>query len=168
MKVAFIDRDGTIINDYEDEKWRHITHPEFIDGPLQALKEIRKKDFEIIVITNQYIINEGIITLLQYNSFTDKLTKELNNNGVDILDIFYCPHSRKENCDCIKPKTGLVEMALKKYPDIELNKSFIIGDSLCDVELGNSLGIMTFGINVETQLLNYIQVQSLLDIIKYL
>lgn len=93
---------------------------------------------------------------------------ELNNNGIEILEIFYCPHSKKENCNCFKPQTGLVDMAFEKYPDIELGKSFIVGDSLSDVELGNKLNIKTFGINVKPGLLKCIQVMSLLDIIQHL
>ena len=167
MKVAFVDRDGTINNDYEDHKWRNVGEPVFIDGSLKALKEIRDRGYEII-ITNQYLINDGIITLTQYRKFTEKLIEKLNNNGIDILNIFYCPHSKNEKCNCFKSKTGLVDMALKKYPDIELDKSFLVGDSICDVQLGNKLRIITFAINVNSSLLNYIWVDSLLGIIKYL
>lgn len=66
MKIAFVDRDGTINKDYPDDDWRFIKEPEFLEGSIEALKEIRKKDYQIIIITNQYLINDGIITLLQY------------------------------------------------------------------------------------------------------
>ena len=59
-------------------------------------------------------------------------------------------------------------MAINKYPDIELNKSFIVGDSISDVELGNKLGIRTFGINVDSRNFNYIKIKSLLETTKYL
>lgn len=168
MKVAFVDRDGTINKDYQDEEWRHVCGPEFLDGSLEALKRIRDRDYQIIIITNQYLINDGIITLSQYKKFTEKLLKALNNKGIDILDIFYCPHSKKENCNCFKPNTGLINMALRKYPQIELDKSFIVGDSDSDVELGSKFGIETFGINVNSVLFNYIPIKSLLDTIKYI
>ena len=168
MKVAFVDRDGTINKEYQDYDWRYISEPEFLDGSLEALKIINKKGYQIIIITNQYLINDGIITFSQYRVFTEKLLQELNNNEIEILDTFYCPHSIKENCNCFKPKTGLVDMALKKYPYIELDKSFIVGDSISDVELGNKFGIMSFGINVNSGLFDYTPIKSLLDIIKYL
>lgn len=168
MKVAFVDRDGTINKDYPDDDWMYVNEPEFLDGSLDALKDIIQKGYKIIIITNQYLINDGIITLSQYRSFTEKLIQQLNNNGIDVLDIFYCPHSKKENCNCYKPKIGLVEMAINKYPDIELSKSFIIGDSLSDVELGNTLRIKTFGINIKSEMFNYISVKSLLEAVKYL
>ena len=168
MKIAFVDRDGTINKDYPDDDWRFIKEPEFLEGSIEALKEIRKKDYQIIIITNQYLINDGIITLSQYMTFTEKLISQLNESGISILDIFYCPHSKKENCDCFKPKTGLIDMALKEYPNIELDKSFIVGDSHSDVELGNKLGIKTFGVNVKHGMFDYIPVKSLLDIIKHI
>lgn len=168
MKVAFVDRDGTINKDYQDEEWGHVIEPEFLDGSIEALKIIREKGYQIIIITNQYLINDGIITLSQYREFTDKIIHVVNNYGVDILDIFHCPHSKKENCNCFKPKTGLIDMAFKKYRDIELDKSFIVGDSLCDIELGHKLGIRTFGINLNSKLFDYTSERSLLDIVKYL
>lgn len=168
IKIAFVDRDGTINRDYPDDDWKHIDEPEFLDGSLTALKEIRRKGYQIIIITNQYLINDGIITLSQYRVFTKRLVQQLNTNGIDILDIFYCPHSKKENCDCFKPNTGLVEKAVNKYPDIDLSKSFVIGDSSSDVELGNRLGVKTFGINIELEMFNYTPVRSLLEAIKYI
>jgi D-glycero-D-manno-heptose 1,7-bisphosphate phosphatase len=168
MKVAFVDRDGTINKDYPDDDWRYIYEPELIEGSIEALKGISQKGYQIIIITNQYLINEGIITSLQYRRFTEELLLELNNCEIDILDILYCPHSRQENCNYFKPKTELIDMALKKYLNIELEKSLIVGDSLSDVELGNKFGIMTFGINVDSELYDYTKIESLLDINKYL
>jgi D-glycero-D-manno-heptose 1,7-bisphosphate phosphatase len=168
MKAAFVDRDGTIVEEHADDDWRYVSEPEFLEGSLSALKSIREKGYEIIIVTNQCLINEGVITQSQYEAFTEKLVSQLASSGIDILDIFYCPHSRKENCNCFKPKTGMIDMALDKYPDIELAKSFIAGDSSCDIELGNKIGIKTFGINIKSGTANYIRVKSLLDIIEYI
>ena len=168
MKVAFVDRDGTINKDYKDETWGYIKEPEFISDSLETLKEIRNRSYQIIIITNQYIINDGIITLDQYNEFTNRLIKGLREYGIEILDIFYCPHSLNENCNCCKPKVGLIDLALKKYPQIDLKKSFLVGDSLCDIELGNKVGIKTFGINVKSELFNYTELNFFLDIISCL
>lgn len=166
MKVAFLDRDGTIIEDYEDETWRNVTEPVFINGSIDALKEIKLNGYEIIVITNQYLINEKIITLEKYHDFTKKIVKRINDNEIEILDIFYCPHSKKENCSCMKPKDGLIKMALEKYPEINLKECFIVGDSLCDIELGEKLGIKTFGIGIEEIEGKTIRVNSLSDIVR--
>lgn len=168
MKVAFLDRDGTIIEDYEDNLWSSITEPVFIDGSIDALKAIRQKGYEIIIITNQYLINENIITLEQYEDIANKFIKELLDNGVEILNTFYCPHSREENCNCMKPKDGMIKMALEKYPNIDLGNSFIVGDSLCDVQLGERLWIKTFGIRLDKREDKTIEIDSLKDVVKYL
>lgn len=168
MKVAFLDRDGTIIEDYEDELWRDVTEPVFIDGSMEGLKKIKQKGYEIIIITNQYLIDEKIISIKQYQDFTSKFVKRIKDNGIGILDIFFCPHSRKGNCSCMKPKDGLVKMALKKYPEIDLKDCFIVGDSLCDVELGEKLGIRTFGIGIEKKEGKTLIIDSLRDVTRYL
>lgn len=168
MKVAFLDRDGTIIEDYEDRVWSNISEPMFIDGAIESLLTIKEREYEVIIITNQYLINEKIITLEQYEKITELMIKSLSDNGIEILDIFYCPHSKKENCNCIKPKDGMIKRALRKYPKISLEDCFLVGDSLCDIQLGETLGIKTFGIRVGKTEGKVIRVNSIKDIIKYL
>lgn len=148
MKVAFLDRDVTIVKDYPDREWVNIKTPEFLEGSIEALKYIKNKGFEIIIITNQYLIGEKIITLEGYQSFNDLFLKILKQNVVDILDVFYCSHARSENCECIKPNPGLINQALNKYPDIDLKESFYVGDSLCDMQLAESFNLMFYGINL--------------------
>ncbi|WP_432363351.1 D-glycero-alpha-D-manno-heptose-1,7-bisphosphate 7-phosphatase [Sporosarcina sp. UB5] len=149
MKIAFFDRDGTIIEDYPDEKWSFITQPEFIPGAIETLQQVMQKGYKIIIITNQYLINEGYISLQQYEEINKKMMEELTRHNVEILDVFYCPHSRQEGCDCCKPQTGLIQQAIEKYPAINLNESFIIGDSIVDMELAIRMNIVGYGINVE-------------------
>jgi D-glycero-D-manno-heptose 1,7-bisphosphate phosphatase len=60
VKIAFFDRDGTIIKDYPDNDWRNVKHPEFIDNAVRTLKVVIEKGYKIVIITNQYLINEGI------------------------------------------------------------------------------------------------------------
>lgn len=168
LKIAFLDRDGTIIEDYEDSLWRHVSEPVFIEGAIDALKAIIEKGFQIIIITNQYIINEEIITLSQYQEFTIKFINKLIENRVEILDIFYCPHTKEEGCNCMKPKDGMIKMALEKYADINLDESFIIGDSMCDIQLGKSLGIKTFGIKLKDEEEKVVTIDSLKYIGEYL
>jgi len=168
LKVAFLDRDGTIIEDYEDELWRNKTEPIFIDGSIEALAKIKQKGYEIIIITNQYLIDEKIISIEQYQDFTDKFVRRIKENGIEVLDIFCCPHSRESNCSCMKPKDGLVKKALEKYPEIDLKDCFIVGDSLCDVELGARLGIKTFGIGIGKKEGEIFIIDSLGDVVRYL
>lgn len=164
MKVAFLDRDGTIIKDYPDNTWKNIKNPEFLNGSIEFLRYIRKQKFEIIIITNQYLIGEGIITLEDYKKFNYEFLKVLKQNDIDILDIFYCPHAKNENCKCIKPNPGLINQALSKYTNIDMSKSFYAGDSICDKELAQKFNLKFYGIDIECEC----SVSSLKDIISFI
>lgn len=148
MKIAFFDRDGTIIEDYPDHEWTGIEHPVFIEGSINTLKEVIKKGYKIIIVTNQYIINEGYITIEQYHHINNQMINELKTQEIELLDIFYCPHGKDEDCTCIKPKIGMIMKAISTYPEIKLEKCFMVGDSIVDVELAINMGIKGFGIGI--------------------
>lgn len=146
MKVAFLDRDGTIVKDYDDKEWSNIDQPEFLEGSLTALKKLQSLHYQLIIITNQYLINEKFITINQYHMFTSRMLHELISHNISIMDIFFCPHARWEKCLCLKPKTGMIEAALTKYPNINLAKSIFIGDSMVDVEVANRMNLTAYKI----------------------
>lgn len=147
MKVAFLDRDGTIVQDYPDEDWRGRVVPEELNDAVEGLILLNQLGYEIIIVTNQYIINEGIITLEQYNQFTSNLNQILERSGVRVLDIFHCPHTADECCTCRKPKTGMIQKALDKYPQTDLNSSLLIGDSVADEGLASNMGLRFYLVN---------------------
>ena len=128
LKIAFLDRDGTLIKDYPDEKWREIKEPDFI------------------IITNQYLINDGIISLNDYQQFTGKFLKKLKEENIDILKIYFCPHNEKDHCHCKKPKPGMIEQAKKDFL-IDMNNSIYIGDSQVDYLLAKHFTLTFYGIN---------------------
>lgn len=161
MKVAFLDRDGTINKDYADQDWANVRKPEILPGAVEGLRHLNKKGYQIIILTNQYIIGEGIISLEQYRSFSSKLLTILEGQGVSILDIFYCPHARWDECSCFKPRPGLIEQALEKYLAIDLARSFMCGDSTGDIALGHQFGMNCYGINVGS----HNRISSLLDLV---
>ncbi len=149
MKIAFLDRDGTINRDYEDSRWSFVQEPEILDGSIEGLLYLKEKGFKFIIITNQYIIGEGYITENDYHNFNNKLIDILASYGVEILDVFYCPHRRGSFCNCNKPSTGLIEQALEKYNNIDMNSSILIGDSLSDMELAEKMGLTFYGIKLD-------------------
>ena len=149
MKVAFFDRDGTIAEDYPDEEWTEVDTPVLMPYAIEVLRYLRSIGYQIIIITNQYLIGEGFITQAQYDAYRRKLLSLFNAAGVSILDTFYCPHARTDGCACKKPEVGLIKQALQKYPDIELSSAFVVGDSLCDMQMAEKLGIPGFGIGIE-------------------
>lgn len=170
LKVAFFDRDGTIIEDYPDDEWTHKTSPVFIPNAIQTLKSVRQKGYEIIILTNQYLINEGYITLEQYHMITDKMLVELSKHSISVLDIFYCPHKRDEGCSCMKPKTGMIEQAIEKYPTIKIDQSFMVGDSSSDLDLAATVKMKGFGIGVGSSFLEsqIYQLNELKDLLRFI
>ncbi len=149
MKIAFLDRDGTIVRDYDDDDWKGKIVPDVLEGAIEGMLLLNQRDYKIIVITNQYIINDGIISIDQYNEFTSNLKEIFEKNGVEVLDIFYCPHSTSENCECKKPKVGMVQKALEKYPHIDLSQSILMGDSKADEELALNVNLKFYKIGIK-------------------
>ncbi len=151
MKIAFMDRDGTIVKGYPDEKWKDIKEPEIIEGALETMRKILEKGYEIIIITNQYIIGEPeyAYSIEDYNEYTEKLMDIFEENGINVRNIYYCPHGRHENCNCIKPKPGMIQNAIDDNPETEIDKSFLVGDSRGDMELASHFGLKSFGIGVD-------------------
>ena len=146
LKIAFLDRDGTIIKDYPDEKWGEIKEPEFLEGSIEGLKELKEIGYQFIIITNQYLINEGIISLYDYQQFTKKFLKKLKQENRDILKIYFCPHNDQDHCHCKKPQPGMIEQARKDFL-IDMNNSIYIGDSQVDYLLAKHFNLLFYGIN---------------------
>ena len=167
MKIAFLDRDGTIVSEYPDELWPSISVPEFLPGAVEALTAFLRKGYEVIIVTNQYLIGEGLITQEQYDLFTGRMVEVLNKHGIQVLDIFYCPHRRDNGCACLKPKPGMIEAALKRHPSIDLSQSFLVGDSPCDVGLAEAMGLRAFSIGFESGRDGVTKVASLRDVVPF-
>ena len=146
LKVAFLDRDGTIVREYDDEGWIGRTEPEILENSVEGLKVMSQKGYQLIIITNQPLISKGDISWDEYYTFTDNLLRELKEQGIEILDIFCCPHRQRDNCDCMKPKPGLINQACQKY-NIDLEHSFFTGDSACDEGIAEYFNLDYYGIN---------------------
>lgn len=167
IKVAFLDRDGTIVKEYDDKGWINRIQPEFLNGSIEALKQFKKLNYKIIIITNQSLINQGLMKLEHYFEFNKNLIKELTKNNVEILDIFYCPHTKEEKCNCKKPKPGMILKACEKY-NIDMSKSFVAGDRPGDEGIAEFFNLRFFGVNYCPKNNKNIEVENLLDIIPYI
>ncbi|MFW9970652.1 MAG: D-glycero-beta-D-manno-heptose 1,7-bisphosphate 7-phosphatase [Candidatus Odinarchaeota archaeon] len=136
-KAVFLDRDGVI-----NKEVSYLSNPrdfKFIKGSIKALKIIKKKSFLLIVITNQAGIARGFFTEKTLNTIHEKMIRRLKEGGVDLDDIYYCPHHPKFTgpCDCRKPNPGMILKAKLKY-NIDLTKSYMVGDTLNDIQTGKA------------------------------
>ena len=149
QRAIFLDRDGTMnvskgfISKADDL--------ELIPGTIDAIKAINKSGALAIVITNQPVIARGECSFEELHNIHNKLKTLLGEKGAFVDDIFYCPHhpdkgfegevpELKFDCECRKPKTGMIDEAVKKY-NIDLSKSYMVGDSTMDLETARNAGI---------------------------
>ncbi len=135
--AIFLDRDGTII---EDNGYINKTSDViFFKYTFEAL-QILQKHFLLFIITNQSGISKGLTTETEVKEVNKYIVDTLKKNGIEILDTFYCPHKTEDNCECKKPKPHFIQRAVRKY-QVDLAKSFIIGDHPSDVECGMNAAI---------------------------
>jgi D-glycero-D-manno-heptose 1,7-bisphosphate phosphatase len=138
LKTIFLDRDG-VIN--QEKKYLYkIEDFEFIQGVFSACLFFIKEGFKIVVITNQSGIGRGYYSKNDYLKLTKWMIKEFKSNQIDILDVFHCPHSPEFNCQCRKPKPGLLLRAKDIY-NIDMKNSWLIGDKENDITAANNAGI---------------------------
>lgn len=100
----------------------------FFDHVIPALQKAGNNNFLNIIITNQSHIAHGRIPYDEYNESLGELLNELEENGIDIAQVYTCPHSRKDNCDCKKPKPLFINEAIDKF-DLDPLQCFVVGDS---------------------------------------
>lgn len=138
MKVLFLDRDG-IINIDKGYVYK-VEDFVFIKSFLKGIHRFIEKGFSLIIITNQSGIGRGYYSKKDYETLTAFYLNELMNKGIDILDVYFCPHTDEDKCSCRKPNDGLIQAAINDY-NIDVNKSILVGDKLSDVLAGEKANI---------------------------
>ena len=139
IKTIFLDRDGVV--NKEVRYLYRLSDFEFIDGIFDACLYFQKLEYKIVIITNQSGIARGYYNENDYLKLTEWMLGQFNNNGINILDTFYCPHGPESLCECRKPKPGMLIEAKDKY-NISMNDSWMIGDTESDIKAANAAGII--------------------------
>jgi len=134
--AVFLDRDGTINEDVGDlcSQDKLI----FIHGSIAALR-ILQEMFLLFIITNQSGIGKSVFSEEEFLKFNEYFKILLKNEGIAIKHIYYCPHTKEENCICHKPKPYFLIKAEKDY-DINLKTSYVVGDHPHDIEMAHKVG----------------------------
>ena len=125
--AVFLDRDGTI-----NEDTGYIDSPErlvLINRAVSAIKELNSKGFKVVVISNQSGVGRGYFSKEIADSINKKLEDTLKQEDAHLDGIYYCPHHPDDNCECRKPKTGLLEKAGEEL-GIDIEKSYVVGDKI--------------------------------------
>ncbi|MCM8786344.1 MAG: HAD family hydrolase [Candidatus Omnitrophica bacterium] len=144
MKLIFLDRDGVISIFTPDDyikKWEEF---KFIPKGIDGLKILNDAGYKVIIISNQAGVNKGLFTINDLNEITQKMLEELKKKNINnILKVYYCIHTKEENCECRKPKTGLFKKVEEDFGKIDFSKTYFIGDSDIDIIAGENIGAKT-------------------------
>lgn len=179
QKAIFLDRDGTV-NRYVGFL-THIEDMELVKGAAEAIRRINESGYLAVIVTNQPVIARGEVSEQELAEIHRKLETLLGNEGAYVDDIFYCPHhphkgyagerpEYKIECECRKPKPGLLLQAAEKY-HIDLQDSWMIGDGIADMEAGLRAGchVAYLGEKKENSLLEHIDCyKDLLDCVAHI
>ena len=145
-KAIFLDRDGTLNIDYGYV--HEIDNFKFIDGAIDALRELKKMGYMLVLVTNQSGIARGYFSEAQFLQLTEWMDWSLAEQDVDLDGIYYCPHhpegkgEYKEDCDCRKPKSGMLLQAIKELK-IDPTQSIMVGDKVEDLKAGIGAKVKT-------------------------
>lgn len=137
-KLIILDRDGVINHDSDD----FIKSPAEwipIPGSLEAIARLNQAGYRVVVASNQSGIARGLFNIVTLNAIHQKLHDSAQRVGADIDAIFFCPHAADDNCDCRKPKPGMLQEIGKRF-DVSLKGVPIVGDSLRDLQAGYVCG----------------------------
>ena len=138
LKTVFLDRDG-VINQERSDYVKSISELEIYPNVAKNIKLLKDAGFLVVVITNQSAVNRGIVTHETINQIHNSIQDHLKKHGTFLDGFYYCPHIPNENCNCRKPKPGLFQQAILEL-NIDLNSSWMIGDSNSDIEAAISIG----------------------------
>lgn len=153
-KIAvFLDRDGTLIE--EINYLKNVEDIKLIEGTAQSIKKLNDNNLLALLVTNQSGVARGYFTEDNVKMINQTLAFILKDKEAYLDGYYYCPHHIKGtvkqyayDCDCRKPRTGLIKQALEDFKEINLEKSYMIGDKSIDIELAKNAGCK--GILVKT------------------
>ncbi len=138
MKLVILDRDG-VINQDSANFIKNTNEWIPIPGSLEAIALLNQSGFRIAIATNQSGIARGLFDMTTLNAINDKMYRALAQMGGRIDAMFYCPHAADDNCNCRKPKTGMIEDIGRRF-SVELSDVYAIGDSLRDLQAFSNAG----------------------------
>lgn len=141
-KIIFIDRDGVINVDFIGDYVKSWDQFRFESGAVEALKLLQNHDYEVIVVSNQAGVGDGVFPESAMREVHEKMVQVLEKNGVQIRSAHYCLHGKQAGCHCRKPETGLFEDAVQGLPFLK-EKTYFVGDKKTDIEAGKRFGLKT-------------------------
>jgi len=143
MKLIILDRDG-VINFDSDQFIKRAEEWKPIPGSLEAIARLNQAGYRVVVATNQSGVGRGLFDMSTLNAIHDKMHKACSLVGARIDAVFFCPHAADANCDCRKPKSGMLEEIAARYNLGNLGEVPAVGDSLRDLQSAAALGAQPY------------------------
>src|SRR5579872_3123167 len=140
QKYLFIDRDGTLLAEPPDEQVDSLEKLEFMPGVFAALSQLQAAGYQLVIITNQDRLGTSTFPQQNFDVVQIMMLKIFASQGIQFEAIRICPHVIDDNCECRKPKVGLLLDYLQSQ-SIDRTQSFVIGDRESDAQLAANLGI---------------------------
>ena len=137
-KAIFLDRDG-VINQERKDYVKKLDEFKILDKTSDAINIIKSHGFLVIIITNQSAINRKLVSVETLNKIHEKLQSYLEKYDTSFDQVYFCPHMPSENCECRKPKPGLIIQAVTDFK-IDLSQSYMIGNSETDLQAARNAG----------------------------
>ena len=155
--TLFLDRDGVINKKLEGRYVTNFNEFIFIENSVLAINKLHEIFKRILVVTNQQGIGKGIMTEDDLHLLHKQMQRALNPDFNLIDKIYFCPCLEGVDCKCRKPKTGMFENAKLDYPEIEIENSFLVGDSESDIIAGKNFGLNTVKVSNDYNLNDWLQ-----------
>ena len=146
--AIFVDRDGVLIENRK-EYIRRPCHIHVFQQAIEAAKRITASPFALVVVSNQAAVGRGILSMQRVCALNRRIVRLYEREGVRIDGSYICPHKPDDNCDCRKPKPGMLLQAAREL-NLDLTKSYMVGDNMTDMGAANAAGVK--GILVRTGL----------------
>ncbi|MFK7803643.1 MAG: D-glycero-alpha-D-manno-heptose-1,7-bisphosphate 7-phosphatase [Anaerolineae bacterium] len=137
--AIFLDRDGVIIEN-RDAYVRSWDDVEIFDDAVETVVKLKSTQYLIVIVTNQSAVGRKIITIEGATAINNRLVSIIEDRGGFVDGVYICPHSPIDNCNCRKPRPGMLLQAAEDL-DIDLAESIMVGDALTDLEAGIQAGV---------------------------
>jgi len=140
LRVLFLDRDGTLNEEPPDEQVDSLEKIKLLPGVIPALLDLKRAGFTFVMVTNQDGLGTEFLPREQFEHAHQFILALFASQGISFDAVFVCPHFKREDCACRKPKTGMVDEFVRANP-IDTARSFMVGDRDTDLEFAVNLGV---------------------------
>ncbi len=141
IHYVFLDRDGVVNRKLPEGQYiSRWTDFHILPGAEAAIASLNRSGRRVLVVTNQRGVALGLYTAQDVDALHTRLQEHLASHGAHIDGFYSCPHD-KDECDCRKPKTGLIEQAFRDFSEASSANSLMIGDSISDIQAARNVGM---------------------------